>query len=90
MHTTTYVVTVYSDTEPTKQRKQIHRMLTKHIDGFGGTGKIEGFDIFVDRARPWLGLTGPLPRSRFRAVAWVQYRFRKMTRRLISVVGEEY
>ena len=52
IYSTKYVVTVYSH-QPLnipKHKERMFKELAKHMEGFGGDGKIEGFDVAVDFA----------------------------------------
>jgi hypothetical protein len=52
IYSTKYVVTVYSH-EPLnipKHKERMFKELAMHMEGFGGDGKIKGFDVAVDFA----------------------------------------
>lgn len=59
MYANTYVVTIYTHekADPQHHSGQVWDVLSSSTEGFGGTAKIDGFDVFVEEPRRWTLLT---------------------------------
>lgn len=59
MQANTYVVTVYThaSVNPEQHTDALWTVLADNIEGFGGRGHIEGFDVFVEPVRRWTLMT---------------------------------
>ena len=60
MYVNTYVVTIYTHdkADPQHHSGQVWDVISDNAEGFGGTGRIDGFDVFVEPVRRWTLLTG--------------------------------
>lgn len=84
MYANTYIVTIYTHDKPDPERHsgQVWNVLADSAEGFGGIGKIEGFDVFVEAPRRWSLLTRKMDCST--PVFWVSRFIRRGLARRVA------
>ena len=78
LYANTYIVTIYThdrQADPQFHSGQIWDVLSDNAEGYSGTGKIQGFDVFVEEPRRWTLLTRKVDVAA--PIFWISRLFRR-------------